>query len=1014
MEAPIGASGSGLPMVLYVDGPATGVPKVQDRKIGEVVSGFELVRDELVEEISSAARLWRHQTTGTELLSMINSDENKTFGIVFRTPPSDSTGVPHILEHSVLCGSRKYPVKEPFVELIKASLNTFLNAFTYPDKTCYPVASCNEKDFYNLVDVYMDAVFHPRLTPDTLRQEGHHIEAESVEGEKSIKGVVYNEMKGAYSDPDRVLAEYSQRTLFPDTTYGVESGGHPHDIPNLTWEQFKGFHERFYHPSNARIWFYGDDPEEKRLAIANEFLKEFERRDVTDSRVQLQTPWDEPRSFTFGYDAGKEDLGKKYMATLAWMLPEIDSSSPELLLSLSVLNHILLGSSSSPLRKAMIDSGIGEDVVGGGLEMDLRQMSFCVGLKGMTQDGPAKMEKLIRQLIQEFSESGFSQERIDASINTIEFSLREKNTGGFPKGLSYMLSSMTTWLHESDPLVPLRYESPLAELKSRLAAKEPVFQELLKKYLIDNQHRCFVTLIPDSEYARKEEELERERVEQELRGKSQADLQEIVEISQRLKEKQAAPDRPEDLAKIPTLTKGELEKNIKTVPMEIGELSGSTILNHPLPTNGIIYMDLTFDFSGLSTQQLQLLSFLTSCLTELGTKRLSAVELQQEIGRTTGGIRSSTFVSQMVSADGKGPAVARFVVRGKAMKSRFPELVTLMSDVLLNVDLDNKERFRQLLIEEKSGLESSLAPSGHMVAASRLRAQFRISDWASEHMGGIEFLFFLRDLLKRVDSDWDTVARDLREVRAAVVKRQSTVCNITAPESDFREIRPTLVEFLNQMNSTTTQGIRSWTEDAGNELIVHNEGIIVPAQVNYVGKSANLIDLGYEPNGASSLAAKHLGTTYLWDRVRVQGGAYGGFCRLDARTGTFAFLSYRDPNVTKTIAAYDGAAKFLREIDLNEEELTKSIIGVIGDMDSYQLPDAKGFGSMLRWMTGEADEIRQVRREQVLSATKKDFIRLGEALEELNRCGSVVVVASEASLDQATSEGLDLPRKRVF
>lgn len=406
----------------------TSVP-LTNRRLGEVVSGFELVRDEVVEEIGSTARLWKHTKTGTELLSMSNTDENKTFGVVFRTPPSDSTGVPHILEHSVLCGSKRYPVKEPFVELIKASLNTFLNAFTYPDKTCYPVASCNEKDFYNLVDVYMDAVFHPNLTPDTLRQEGHHIEAESVDGEKTIKGVVYNEMKGAYSDPERVLAEYAQRTLFPDTTYGVESGGHPHDIPDLTWEQFKGFHDRFYHPSNARIWFYGDDPEEKRLAKADEFLREFEPRDVSDSRVGLQKPWTEPRNFTFGYDAGKEDLEKKFMATVSWMLPEIDTSSPELLLSLSVLNHILLSNSSSPLRKTLIDSGIGEDVVGGGLEMDLRQMSFSIGLKGMTKDGPEKVEKLIREFFAEYSKTGFDKKAIESSLNTIEFSLREKNTG---------------------------------------------------------------------------------------------------------------------------------------------------------------------------------------------------------------------------------------------------------------------------------------------------------------------------------------------------------------------------------------------------------------------------------------------------------------------------------------------------------------------------------------------------------------------------------------------------------
>lgn len=577
-----------------------------------------------------------------------------------------------------------------------------------------------------------------------------------------------------------------------------------------------------------------------------------------------------------------------------------------------------------------------------------------------------------------------------------------------------MLSSMTTWLHESDPLVPLRYEAPLSALKKKLASDEPVFQQLIQKYLIDNQHRCFVTLTPDPEYASNEDALEKARLSKELEGKTEKDLQEIVDISRRLKEKQAAPDRPEDLAKIPHLSKAELDKNIKTVPFSKEDISGAQVLNHPLFTNGVVYFDLTFDFSGLSTKQLQLLAFLSSCLTELGTQRLSAVELQQEIGRTTGGIRCSTFVSQEVHDDGKGAAIAKFVVRGKAMKNRFDDLLTLISDVIMNMNINNKERFRQLLIEEKAGLEASIAPSGHTVAASRLRSQFRVSDWANEHMGGIEFLFFLRELLARVDSNWESVVEDLKNVKTALIQRKSIICNITSPEPDYIQIRPSLKAFLESFPLESPQAARPWTADAASELIIHNEGIIVPAQVNYVGKSANLLDLGYTPTGASSLAAKHLGTTYLWDVVRVQGGAYGGFCRFDPRTGTFSFLSYRDPNITKTIRAYDGAAEFLRKLDLSEEELTKSVIGVIGDMDSYQLPDAKGFASTLRWMSRETDERRQKKRDEVLSATKKDFHRLGEALEELNKHGSIVVVASEDALNAAASEGLDLPRKKVF
>jgi len=995
---------------------AAGDISMTERSLGDELHNFRLERDEYVPEVASYARLWVHKKTGTELLSLSNVDENKTFGIVFRTPPSDSTGVPHILEHSVLCGSRKYPVKEPFVELIKASLNTFLNAFTYPDKTCYPVASCNEKDFYNLVDVYLDAVLHPNLTPDTLRQEGHHIEAESVEGPKSFKGVVYNEMKGAYSDADRVLAELSQRTLFPDVTYGVESGGHPRDIPDLTWEQFKGFHDRFYHPSNARMWFYGDDAEEKRLAKANEFLEEFQKRDVADSRVGLQPKWTEPRSHTFEYDAGSGgNLDKKFMATVNWMLPEVDATSPEDLLALTVLNHMMLATSASPLRKALIDSGLGEDLVGGGVEMDLRQMAFSIGLKGMDKEGPEKMKSLLRQELEKYAEEGFSQSLIDASLNTIEFRLREKNTGGFPKGLSLMLASMTTWLHEADPLTPLRYETPLAAVKERLENGEPVFQELIKSLILDNPHNSFVTMKPDPKYAEKEDVLEAKKLQAQLNGLTDEDMQELVDISKRLKEKQAAPDDPKDLAKIPTLGRSDLDKLMKFVPFSEEKISGATVLNHPLVTNGIVYFDLTFDFSNLTREQLQLAGLLSSCLTELGTKNYSFVDLKEKIGTETGGIRSSTMITQEVSEDGRGTPVPKFVIRGKAMKSNSSSLFDLIGEIVTNVNVDNRDRLRQYLIEEKAGVESGIVPSGHMVAASRLRAMYRVSDWATEQLGGVAYLSFLREILERVDNDWDNLVQELKAVQMAIFDRNTVVCNVTCPESDYNDIRPALTSFVESLPGDTPKGSGLlWVEEGASKLRVDNEALIIPAGVNYVGKAANLRDMGFKPTGASALASKFLGTTYLWDVVRVQGGAYGGFCRLDNRSGTFTFLSYRDPNIMKTINAYDGAAKFLREVSLSDEELTKSIIGVIGDIDSYQLPDAKGFAGLVRYMTKETNELRQQRRDEVLNASVKSFHELGEVLSEAMSDASVVVVGGEEALKTAVSQGLKATPRQIL
>lgn len=982
------------------------------RRPGDVVNNFRLLREEHVAEISSITRLWQHERTGTQLLSVLNDDENKTFGVVLRTPPNDSTGVPHILEHSVLCGSAKYPVKEPFVELIKSSLNTFLNAFTFPDKTCYPVASCNERDFYNLVDVYLDAVFHPTLTPDTLAQEGHHLEKDTPDSPVSIKGVVYNEMKGAYSSPDRVLAEYSQRVLFPDTTYGVESGGHPRNIPDLTWEQFKAFYDKYYHPSNARMWFYGDDPEDRRLEKADSFLSGFDKLDVS-SAVALQTPWSAPRDFEFTYDAGSGDVANKFMATLNWLIqPSVDQIDPAEALTLSVLNHILLSTSSSPLRKALTDSQLGEDVVGGGLETDLRQMMFSVGLKGMKEDAVPKMNKVIFDVFNDVRDKGIPSGLVDASLNTIEFQLRENNTGSFPKGLSLMLRSMTTWLHDADPLVPLKFEKAVASLRARLNAGEPVFQEAVNKYILGNQHRAAVVLRPDPNYAKLQDAAEQERIQATTSSFTDSDFEKVVSETARLKAQQAAADDPADLAKIPTLTRDDLDKKIRVVPYERMDDRGVTIVHHPLGTNGVVYVDLLLDISRVPTELLPLMSILSGALTELGTKKRDYVELQQKIGAETGGIRSGTFVTQEDSVSGSGAPIAKMSVCAKAMKAQVPALFDLIGEVLTEANVENKERVRQLLIEERAGLESGIAGSGHTVAGGRLGAMFRQTLWADEVMGGIEFLKAVRNLIDRVDNDWDSVVADLHRLQSIVATRQDMIVNVTTTASDYAAVRPAINSLLDRLPERCEVSKASWI--ATPQLLSRtNEGLIVPSAVNYVGKAGNLIDNGFTPNGGHALAARYLGTSYLWDTVRVQGGAYGGFCRLDVRSGMFMYLSYRDPNVTGTLKSYDGAAEFLAKADLTADEMTKTVIGMIGGLDSYQLPDAKGFGSTMRLLTGETDEIRQMRRDEVLNATVKDFKELAEALISVRDKGTVVVVGGEDALKQANDEGLGLKLENV-
>jgi len=570
------------------------------------MNNFELVRSDEIKELNTQAKIYRHIPTGAEILSMENDDENKCFGISFRTPPSDSTGVAHILEHTVLCGSRKYPLKDPFVQLLKGSLQTFLNAFTYPDKTCYPVASQNLKDFHNLVDVYLDAVFHPRITKDFFMQECWHYELESPEAELTYKGVVYNEMKGVYSSPDSLLMESSQQSLFPDTTYGLDSGGNPKKIPDLTYEQFKAFHDSFYHPSNARIFFYGDDPVEERFALLEEYLKDFKKIDPS-SGIDLQQPLAQPVRIEKPYAVSADDENPKPMFTVNWLL-----SSPtdaERVFALTLLDHILLGTPASPLRKALIESGLGEDITGGGMETHMIQMMYSIGLKGVETQNLGKAESLVFQTLEDLATNGIDRDDIDAALNTFEFDLRENNTGGFPRGLSLFLKSLNAWIYGADPLELVAFETPLQAVKKH-AGQDGYFEKLIQENFIDNTHRSTVVLVPDAEQAARTEAGEKERLAAAKAGMDEAELEQIVANTGRLLKMQATPDSPEAIATIPLLHRGDLDKNIRKVERGETKLHGATVLTHDLFTNGILYLDIGFDLHGLDQEDIPLASLL--------------------------------------------------------------------------------------------------------------------------------------------------------------------------------------------------------------------------------------------------------------------------------------------------------------------------------------------------------------------------------------------------------------------
>jgi Zn-dependent M16 (insulinase) family peptidase len=952
-----------------------------------VIHGFELIREQEIGELRTKAQLFRHVGTKGELLSLINEDENKVFGITFRTPPSDSTGVPHILEHAVLCGSRKYPVKEPFVELLKGSLNTFLNAMTYPDKTCYPVASQNVKDFYNLIDVYLDAVFYPRLTPAVLHQEGWHFELEP-DNLLTIKGVVFNEMKGAYSSPDHLLAEYSQRSLFPDVTYGLDSGGDPEEIPNLTFEQFKTFHETYYHPSNARIYFYGDDDPEMRLRIANEYLKDFGWMPV-DSEIPLQKRFDRPKRIIRAFAGGKEEEAKG-MFTLNWMLDE--TTHKELNFAFHMLEYILLGMPGSPLRKALMDSNYGEDIAGEGLASEIRQMYFSAGLKGMDPKNADQVENVILTTLTELVSQGIDRRTVEAAQNTIEFTLRENNTGNYPRGLVLMLRALTTWLYGRDPLALIAFEAPLKSVKKEISQKSSFFEELIDRYLLKNPHRTHLVLEPDPDLAKKEVASVRDRLAKARAVMSASDLGEIRLTAQKLKERQETPDPSEDLAKIPSLRLGDLSRVNKLIPLDCLLVKETKTLYHDLFTSGIAYLELGFNLHTLPQGFLSYVPLFGRGLLEMGTEEEDFVSLTLRISRKTGGIHP-VFHTSVVKGSKTG--TTWLFLRGKAMMAQMEELLAILRDVLLTVRLENQARFRQIVLEAKARLEQAIVPAGHQMVNLRLRAPFNEADWAAEQMKGVSYLLFLRELARRVEEDWSSVHQDLEKIRKILVNRNAMLINVTVDGKGWKQCQPQVQEFLEHLPASPVEMV-PWNPDRKTDF----ECMTIPAQVNYVGKGTSLYARGYRFHGSAHVISRHLRNAWLWERIRVQGGAYGAFCLFDRLSGVLTFLSYRDPNLLGTLEAFDASGQYLKNLELSDDELKKAIIGTIGDIDQYQLPDAKGYTSMVRYLTGETDAERQRMREDVLGTTIKDFRSFGELLEGAAETSLVKVLGSQTAADE--------------
>jgi len=932
-------------------------------KLNEIYHGFRLAGEQEIEEINSTARTFLHEKSGARLLYLQNDDDNKVFSITFRTPPRDHTGIPHILEHSVLCGSRKYPSKEPFIELAKGSLNTFLNAMTFPDKTMYPVASRNARDFTNLMDVYLDAVFHPNIYQysEIFMQEGWHYELESRDNALDYRGVVYNEMKGVFSSPESVLFRKIPESLFPDTAYGFESGGDPDVIPALTYEEFISFHKRYYHPSNSYIVFYGDGDLQEHLRLLNEgYLQDYERIEV-DSEINVQAPFSEPCELETSYALmPNEDIEDKTFLSLNFAVDR--ATNPEVTLALTILEYLLLETPAAPLKKALQDAAIGKDVFGS-FEKDILQPIFSIVVKNSNPEKRNSFRTLVFDTLTDLVNRGIDKKQIEAAINIHEFRLREADFKGLPKGIVYCIAAMGSWLYGGDPLLNLQYEPTLRSVKKAL--KENYFENLIRKYLIDNTHQSLVTVVPEKGLMeRKAVELQHE-LDEYKKGLSDEQIDVLVKQSGELKRRQATPDSPENLKKIPLLSLKDIDPESEKLPLQDTVHEHIHVLEHPIFTSGIAYMNLFFDTSSVLLEDIPYLSLLASMLGKIRTDRYSYAELSNQILINTGGI---SFAPETFSyKDDDSVYYPKLLVRSKALVNKLPELSDLVGEILKASRFDDAKRLREIIQETRSRFEMGIYDRGHFVASGRLLSYFSPRARYAEQLGGISYFKFLTGIEKNFEALTDEIRARLERVVQAVFNRNNLTVSITTDKSQlsaFSENFPRILEALHDSHAEK--------QDYALQTEKRNEGLLTPGKVQYVAKGYNFKNLGFKYRGSLQVLRTIASLDYLWNRIRVQGGAYGSFARF-SWDGNMYFCSYRDPHLAETLDVYDGAADYFRSFNTDAREIRKYIIGTVSRLDHPLTPSMKGELAAERHFCGIEHADVQKTRDEVLSTDVKNI-----------------------------------------
>lgn len=955
---------------------------------GKSYSGFKLIEDRDIVEINSQGMIFEHEKSGARLFYLKNDDDNKVFAISFRTPPEDSKGIPHILEHSVLCGSRKFPVKEPFVELVKGSLNTFLNAFTFPDKTMYPVASVNDKDFENLMDVYLDAVFYPNIYkyPEIMMQEGWHYEMDDIDSDITYKGVVYNEMKGAFSSPESILFRKISESLYPDTQYAVESGGDPDVIPELTNDEFLNFHKKFYHPSNSYIYLYGDMDIEEKLKFLNEnYLKDFDRTDI-NSNLMEQKPFDRQMEMNINYPVSNSEKEEdKTFLSLNYAVGK--ASNSELYLAFDILEYMLLETPSSPIKKALIDSKICKDAFGV-FERSILQPMFSIVAKNSNEEDKEKFKSIVVETLEGLVKNGIDKKLVESSINIKEFGLREADYHGYPKGLIYGMKAMDSWLYDAKPYIHLSYEDNLKKIKAAL--HEDYFEKIIDKYILKNPHSSFIMVKPEKGLEERKEEMTRKKLSDFKHGLSKHEIEKIKDDTINLKKRQQADDKKEDLEKIPLLSISDIDKKSKKIELEIEHENDTEILFHPAFTNGIIYLNMYFDSSSVDQKLIPYVSLLSMVIGKVSTQNYDYEELSKNINIYTGGI---TFNAEAISENGDPDLFyPKFAVKAKVLKGNMDKLSALLEDIINNTRYDENKRIKEIIQEIKSRIEMNIFSIGHIVTANHTLSYFSNSGKYEDLMGGIEFYKFICELEGEFETKKEEICENLKETASLVFNINNLKVGITSQKEDYNAFKGNVLKICRNLNNEDIKH-NNYVFEMGPK----NEGLMTSGKVQYVSKAYNFEKLGYDYTGSLQVLKSIANYDYLWNQVRVQGGAYGCFSTF-SRNGDMFFTSYRDPNLDKTIDIYDKASEFFTNFKADDRQMNKYIIGTISDLDHPLSPYAEGQRAFQNYMRNISLDDIQKEREEILGTTVEDIRKFSELVSKAMQKNYLCVLGNEQKI----------------